>query len=172
MPFSLSKDFSTDELIAAFPEIKGINSKLASGMQLPVLFIAVKKDRKNHVRDLHRSLVALPEMAGIKMIIYVEHTVDVNDIADTLWRFCNNLDPKRDHFYGDSNIVGLDGTLKTKALDGFERPWPNIIVADKETIKSVDAKWSEMGMGALIPSPSLKYQSQMYGEEAEIPSGM
>ena len=172
MPFSLSKDFSTDELIAAYPEIKGINSKLASGMQLPVLFIAVKKDRKNHVRDLHRSLVALPEMAGIKMIIYVEHTVDVNDIADTLWRFCNNLDPKRDHFYADSNIVGLDGTLKTKALDGFERPWPNIIVADKETIKSVDAKWSEMGMGALIPSPSLKYQSQMYGEDAEIPSGM
>ena len=30
------------------------------------------------------------------MILYVEHTVDANDLPTALWRFCNNLDPKRD----------------------------------------------------------------------------
>ena len=37
-------------------------------------------------------------MEGIKMILYVEHTVDANDLTVALWRFCNNLDPRRDHF--------------------------------------------------------------------------
>lgn len=172
LPFTLSKDFSVSKIKTAFPEVKDVNASLALGMQLPVLFIAVAKERIGHVKQLHRAIAALPELAGIKMILYVEHTVDVQDIADTLWRFCNNLDPKRDHFYGGSkdNILGMDGTLKTKAMDGFERPWPNIIVADKATIKAVDEKWAAMGMGPLIKSPSLKYESQMYGEEAQIPA--
>ena len=104
------------------------------------------------------------------MILYVEHTVDPHNLQVALWRFCNNLDPKRDHFYGgqDKNIIGLDGTRKTKALDGFERPWPNIIAADDATIQSVDGKWAQLNMGPLIKSPSLKYRPQMYGEEAQI----
>lgn len=169
-PFSLSDDFSADAILSAHPEIKGINYSLAADMQIPVLFVSVEKDHKGHIAELHNTLTQRAELSNIKMILYVEHTVDVNDIADTLWRFCNNLDPKRDHFYGGSerNIIGLDGTRKTKALDGFERPWPNIIVADETTIKSVDEKWDAMNMGPVIKSPSLKYQSQMYGEEAQI----
>lgn len=169
-PFKMSTGFSVDAILKAQPDIKAINAALAKDMQVPVLFVAVEKDSKGHVEELHTALTKREELSGFKMIIYVEHTVDVNDIADTLWRFCNNLDPKRDHFYGGSekNIIGLDGTRKTKVLDGFERPWPNIIVADEPTIQSVDEKWDAMGMGELIKSPSLKYQSQMYGEEAQI----
>lgn len=169
-PFSLAKDFSTTALLAQFPELKGINNTLAAKWNIPVLFISIHKERVNHVPDIHQQLSALPALQGIKMILYVEHTVNVTDIADTLWRFCNNLDPKRDHFYstGKVKILGLDGTRKTKALDGFDRPWPNIIVADKETITSVDKKWPELNLGPLIKSPSLKYQDQMYGQEAEV----
>lgn len=169
-PFTLHKDFSVQAIRDTFSEITGINDSLARDMQLPVLFVSVEKDRKGHVEELHRELCKRDELAGIKMILYVEHTVHVDDIADTLWRFCNNLDPKRDHFYGgaDRNIIGLDGTRKTKALDGFERPWPNIIAADDATIRSVDEKWQQFNMGPLIKSPSLKYRPQMYGEEAQI----
>jgi 4-hydroxy-3-polyprenylbenzoate decarboxylase len=39
---------------------------------------------------------------------------------------------------------------------------------DDATIKSVDEKWSRLGLGAFLPSPSLKYKSQMYGEEAVV----
>ena len=110
------------------------------------------------------------------MILYVEHTVDANDLPVALWCFCNNLDPKRDHvlYSAESkkqngkqfNCLGLDGTIKSAALDGFQRDWPNIIVADNATIESVDKKWKELGLGDFIPSPSLKYKAQMYGEEA------
>lgn len=169
-PFKLSTDFSVQKLVDAYSEIKGVNEMLPRELNLPVLFVAVEKNKPGHIEELHTRLAELPELAGFKMILYVEHTVDADNVADFLWRFCNNLDPKRDHFYAGKNktILGLDGTRKTKELDGFERPWPNIIVADDATIRSVDEKWSEFGLGEIIPSPSLKYKSQMYGEEAEV----
>jgi 4-hydroxy-3-polyprenylbenzoate decarboxylase len=64
--------------------------------------------------------------------------------------------------------MGFDGTRKTKELDDFQRDWPNIIVADDETIKAVDEKWNELGIGKFISSPSLKFKEQMYGEEAVV----
>jgi 4-hydroxy-3-polyprenylbenzoate decarboxylase len=60
----------------------------------------------------------------------------------------------------------LDGTRKTKEFDNFNRDWPNIIVADDETIKAVDDKWEQLHIGKFIPSPSLKFKHQLYGENA------
>lgn len=169
-PFSLSGDFSVEKILARFPELTGINDRLARQWQIPVLAVAIKKDHKGHVVKLHSKLSALPEMAGIKMILYVEYSINVADLDIVLWRFCNNVDPKRDHFYGgpQNNILGLDGTRKTKKLDDFDRPWPNIIVADDKTIQAVDHKWGELGIGSLIISPSLRYKTQLYGEDATV----
>jgi 4-hydroxy-3-polyprenylbenzoate decarboxylase len=64
--------------------------------------------------------------------------------------------------------MGLDGTRKTKEFDDFHRDWPNIIVADDATIKAVDEKWEKLDIGKLIPSPSLKFKDQLYGEEAVV----
>ena len=64
--------------------------------------------------------------------------------------------------------MGFDGTIKTRELDDFQRDWPNIIVADDNTIGAVDAKWNQLGLGAFIPSPSLKFKDQIYGEEAAV----
>lgn len=165
-----------DLLKKDFPEIHSINAQLLS-MQIPVLIASIKKDRPGHFRSLHREIFLREELGGIKMVLYVEHTVDSMDLSTALWRFCNNLDPKRDSalvridaadgFHYDA-CLGLDGTRKTKELDGFQRDWPNIIVAKDETIASVDAKWNDLGIGPFIPSPSLKFKGQMYGEEAVV----
>ena len=89
-----------------------------------------------------------------------------------------NLDPKRDQVLTHRNslqqqgktfcCMGLDGTIKTKDLDDFQRDWPNIIVSSAATIKAVDDKWSQLGLGEFLPSPSLKFQGQIYGEEAVV----
>jgi 4-hydroxy-3-polyprenylbenzoate decarboxylase len=181
-------EFDSDEIFQQFDEVKKINTSLLA-KKIRVLIISVQKNRKNHIRELHQQICNMNELEGIKMILYVEHTVDANDIPTALWRFCNNLDPKRDHILFEkkvsdlqdptSNIstsnkyvtcMGFDGTRKTKEFDDFHREWPNIIVADDETIKSVDEKWEELGVGKLIPSPSLKFKSQMYGKEATTSS--
>ncbi len=169
-PFSLAPAFDKAKIMQQYPEIKGINDKLAREWQIPVLFVAVEKNRQGHVLELHRQLCEDATVQNLKMILYVEHTVHADDIADVLWRFCNNMDPRRDHFFAGANnqVLGLDGTRKTKKFDNFDRPWPNIIAADEATIKTVDAKWQELNLGSLITSPSLRYKHQMYGEEAEV----
>ncbi|GAB3412422.1 menaquinone biosynthesis decarboxylase [Niabella aquatica] len=162
-----------NEALQAFPEIRFLNTTLLEH-SIPCIVVSVQKNRTGHIKELHDAISGLPALKGVKMILYVEHTVNAQDLPTALWRFCNNLDPKRDHFMhqqAESNgkynaILGLDGTIKTKELDGFERDWPNIIVADNETITSVNAKWKDLGIGKFIPSPSLKYKSQMYGEKA------
>jgi len=169
-----------------FPEIHQVNTSLLK-KEIPCLIISVEKNRKGHIRELHRQIGELAEVYGIKMILYVEHTVDANDLPTALWRFCNNLDPKRDHILSEVKgqgfkeegipqtlhpkpfaIIGFDGTRKTKEFDDFHRDWPNIIVAGDDTIKAVDEKWDSLGIGKFIPSPSLKFKKQMYGEEAVV----
>lgn len=155
-----------------FPEIISINDTLIS-KKISCLIVAVKKSRKGHVKQLHGELCSSGHVKGIKMILYVEDTVDATDLPTALWRFCNNLDPRRDHFYSSTDssqlqCLGLDGTIKTKEIDDFQRDWPNIIVADEETIRSVDSKWEELGIGPFIPSPSLKFRNQLYGDEAVV----
>ena len=164
-----------------FAEVHAVNTSLLK-KEIPCLIISVKKNRPGHIKELHDQICSLEEMEGVKMILYVEHTVDANDLTTALWRFCNNLDPKRDNYLykrpahnsqlATGNLyfacMGLDGTRKTKEHDNFQRDWPNIIVANDETIKSVDEKWNQLGLGNFIPSPSLKFKGQMYGEEAAV----
>ncbi|MFM2206307.1 MAG: hypothetical protein RL213_282 [Bacteroidota bacterium] len=161
---------SLSQLSLLFPEITQVNSRLLrEGISL--LFIAVKKDRKGHVRSLAESLAARPELKGASVVIFLEHSIDIDDLADAVWRFANNVDPKRDAFIlqsgGDGNsLLFLDGTRKTKEYDGFQRDWPNILAMDEKTIAEVDGKWDSLGLGALIPSPSGKYRKQLYGDKA------
>ena len=168
-----------------YHEIHHVNTSLLK-KEISCLIISVKKNRKGHIKELHEQVCSLEEMTGVKMILYVEHTVDAHDLPTALWRFCNNLDPKRDshiHKRPTSNFnpdsyrdqtsnytacICFDGTRKTKEFDDFNRDWPNIIVADDATIKVVDEKWNGLNIGKFIPSPSLKFKDQMYGEEAVV----
>ncbi|MHB1922784.1 MAG: menaquinone biosynthesis decarboxylase [Chitinophagaceae bacterium] len=185
MSYSISREdtviaLQVEKIFSQFPEIKDINSCLLE-WGIPCVLIAVKKTRKNQIQELHQQLFALPEFQGIKMILFLDDSVPIQDFPDALWRFCNNLDPQRDHFlaslpscYASSPEhlqfgISLDGTRKTKDLDNFQREWPNIIVGDAQTIQSVDKKWESLGLGDFLPSPSLKYQGQLYGQEAAVP---
>ncbi|MFZ1533694.1 MAG: UbiD family decarboxylase domain-containing protein, partial [Chitinophagaceae bacterium] len=161
-------------LTEKFPEVKIINDSLLK-KDIACIVVSVQKNRVGHIKELHEQICSLKEVEGIKMILYVEHTVDANDLTTALWRFCNNLDPKRDNYLYQRHTsssyfacMGFDGTRKTKEFDNFHRDWPNIIVADDDTIKSVDNKWEALGIGTFIPSPSLKFKNQIYGEEAVV----
>lgn len=170
--------FGLDEnaLKMNYSEIIHVNTSLTK-INIPCLVISIKKNRKGHIKELHEQICQLEDLKGIKMILYVESTVDANDLPIALWRFCNNLDPKRDHILFTGQLkdgsakfacMGFDGTRKTKEFDDFQRDWPNIIVADSDTIAAVDAKWESLGVGEFIPSPSLKFRDQLYGEEAVV----
>lgn len=151
-------------LMEKFNEVVRVNDSLLA-LDISCIIISVKKNRRGHVKELHQHISSIAK--GVKMILYVEDTVNADDLPVALWRFCNNVDPRRDSIL-NNNCMGFDGTIKTRELDNFQRDWPNIIVADEATIRSVDTKWNNLGLGAFIPSPSLKFTDQLYGTEAVV----
>jgi len=110
--------------------------------------IASEKSRKyfrqNEIKDLFR------------LVLAVDHTVDVNDLFLVTWQILGNSDPLRDIEYMSDSSLYIDGTIKSFRSKGFPRRWPNIVCSDKETIERVDKKWESLETGAFIPSPSLK----------------
>nr|MDQ6904884.1 menaquinone biosynthesis decarboxylase [Bacteroidota bacterium] len=79
-------DFSfktSSTLKQTFKEIKHLNfSLLEKG--IPVLIISIQKNRKNHVKELHESIMQADNVEGIKLMLFVEHTVDANDLTVAL----------------------------------------------------------------------------------------
>ncbi|WP_299289278.1 menaquinone biosynthesis decarboxylase [uncultured Mucilaginibacter sp.] len=149
------------------PAITAINDSLLE-MGISLIFIAVEKTELNQIENLNQNLFKQGLLDEVKVVIYLDHTIDITDTADAVWRFANNIDPKRDAFVvkaknGQSlSHIGFDGTRKTKELDGFERDWPNILANTTEVIEKVDEMWPRLGLGKFIKSPSLKYQKQLY----------
>jgi 4-hydroxy-3-polyprenylbenzoate decarboxylase len=154
-------------VVNGFSELKSLNCRLAD-IGVPVVFVAIEKNRKGHVEEMAKTLLNESAFSQVKVLIFLEHTMDIQDVADAVWRFSNNVDPRRDHFdvpaktNGEVNHVAFDGTRKLKEFDGFDRDWPNILAADKETIRRVDELWPKLGLGKMIPSPSEKYANQLY----------
>jgi len=149
---------------AAFPEVVAINDKLLS-LGISALIVSIKKDRPHQIRQLASDLIAQGAIRGMKFILVLDAGINIADLSSVVWIFANNIDPIRDCFFVETAPgikypgVFIDGTRKTAPLDGFERSWPNIIVMDEETIRSVDQKWNRLGLGPLIPSPSLGFKS-------------
>jgi 4-hydroxy-3-polyprenylbenzoate decarboxylase len=61
----------TDAAVSGNPVV---NTSLAQN--IPVLLLGVEKNRKGHIAQLHNQVCAFEKVEGIKLILYVEHTVD------------------------------------------------------------------------------------------------
>jgi 4-hydroxy-3-polyprenylbenzoate decarboxylase len=107
--------------------------------------IALKVFRENENKDLFR------------LILAVDHNVDVNDLLMVAWQVLGNSDPGRDITAISDNSLYIDGTIKALPGRKFPRRWPNVVCSDIETINKVDQKWESLGIGPFITSPSLKY---------------
>lgn len=152
-----------ENIIKRFEEIKFINDSLYN-LGISIILIAVKKNRKNHISEINQKLFDSGELQNVKIVIYLDHTINVSDIANAIWRFSSNIDPLRDHILTkDKDIprIAFDATRKTKELDGFQRDWPNILVSNDETIKRIDEIWDKLDLGPFIKSPSLKYKMEI-----------
>jgi 4-hydroxy-3-polyprenylbenzoate decarboxylase len=153
-----------DEIFGRLPQIKVMNdSLLQHGISL--IIISIKKSSEFDIFDLCNELSYKGLMNDVKCVVFVDEAVDVYDLKDVAWLVLNNMDPRRDAKIFQHRLY-IDGTIKSKKLDNFDREWPNVIAMDEVTIRSVDEKWSRLGIGAFIESPSLKYRKLMRGDGA------
>lgn len=156
-----------NEFCSRHEYMTAVNTRLLD-MGIPLVFVAIEKKYKGQVKETAARCFDDESFSAVSTLIFLEHTMDISDVADAVWRFSNNVDPRRDHYdfpasrQGEVNHVMFDGTMKTLEFDGFTRDWPNILASDAQTISSVDNMWSKLGLGAMIPSPSRKYARQVY----------
>ena len=143
-----------------FPEISEISISFSNDKSA-ILFLSINKSENNHIEKISNELINLNLIEGIKFIAFFDAEVDVTDTASSVWLLTNNIDPKRDCKIIENNKIYtafFDACRKSTEKDNFERDWPNIIIADNETIKTVDQKWASYNIGEFIKSPSLYYK--------------
>jgi 4-hydroxy-3-polyprenylbenzoate decarboxylase len=154
-----------------FPEITEIRTDLLL-QGISMVIIAVKKAKKNHIRHIAAELLVNQWIKNVKFILFVDVLTDLGSLSQIVWFSANNIDPMRDCFYIDNEpgiqypTLCIDGSRKTMESDDFQRDWPNVIVMDDDTIRSVDEKWPSLGIGPLLPSPSLIYKSLVVSQGA------
>jgi len=145
--------------------------ELNYGIHKQILIISVKKKSKEQIHDFINIITDQKELATVKFCVLIDEKVDVNDVNMITWIASGNIDPKRDSVIVKGNRescskIFIDATKKSAKKDNFKRDWPNIVVSDDKTIKSVDNLWKHIGLGDFIESPSLKYRKLNKGDGA------
>ena len=105
-------------------------------------------------------------------LLLVDKQVDVSAIDVVSWLVFANIDPERDiHLVActsGNTLVVADGTFKIMPGDHFSRNWPNITLTEASVTASVDQRWSALGLGPFISSPSERYTSLSLASGATV----
>jgi 4-hydroxy-3-polyprenylbenzoate decarboxylase len=122
--------------------------------------VSIKKEYPGHARKVMHGLWGLGQLMFTKVMIVVDHDVNVQDLAEVAWIVGNHIDPKRDVTFvegpvdvldhaapalGYGSKMGVDATVKRRD-EGFERGWPDAIVMDEKTKRYIDSIWNKLGL--------------------------
>ena len=139
---------------------------------ISALILGINKKPDFRMGSFAELLLKSDAVRQLKVVVLVDAALPLENLEAVVWYVTGNLDPRRDCIIhpltspGEASILLVDGTRKTAATDGFKREWPNPVLSHPETIALVDRRWSEYGLGAFIPSPSLFYAPLKRGEGA------
>jgi 4-hydroxy-3-polyprenylbenzoate decarboxylase len=142
-----------------FPEIVDMDLPI-HGVFHNAAIVSIKKDYPGQAKKIMHGLWGLGQMMFTKIIIVVDHDVNVHDPAEVTWIVGNQIDPKRDVIFvegpvdvldhaaprmGYGSKMGIDATAKWRT-EGFEREWPEPIVMDEKTKMHIDLIWEKLGI--------------------------
>ena len=105
---------------------------------------------------------------GIKYIALFDYqAAGVMTPSDLLWLAMANSDPRRDvkHLLGGELL--LDARSKHPGVGDNPKRFPNVVMSSIETIRLVDERWEEYGLGEKIESPSRRYRKLWLSAKAE-----
>jgi 4-hydroxy-3-polyprenylbenzoate decarboxylase len=125
---------------------------------LPVMVAGVNQESNSSAVDDLKKEIRENNPEGLRLIIAVDHTLDLSDLFTVAWQILGNSDPRRDIELISDNLLFLDGTIKAFHSYGFPRRWPNVVVSSEETVNAVDRKWESLNIGPFLVSPSFKNQ--------------
>ena len=143
-----------------FPEVVDFHLPF-EGIFHNLMILSIRKRYPGHARKMMHALWGTGQAMFTKVILVVDHDVDVRDTREVTWKALNHIDPERDFEfvlgpvetldhasrlpkYGSK--VGIDATRKGPD-EGVTRPWPDEQVMSEEIRNLVSRRWSEYGLG-------------------------
>ncbi len=136
-------------------------------MHLPVegvfhnlMIVAIDKRFPGHARKTMHAIWGTGQMMFTKVIVVVDHDVDVRDPGRLVWKALAAIDPERDIEFVHGPVdeldhaspipclgskMGIDATRKWKE-EGFLRRWPDEIRMSPEVRAKIDALWPSLGI--------------------------
>ena len=134
------------------PEIVDV-SMPAEGIFHNLMIVAMRKSYPGHARKIMNAIWSLGQAMFTKVIVVVDHDVEVHNYREVVWKALCAIDPQRDvqfslgpvdtldhaarlQDYGSK--MGIDATRKWPT-EGFDRPWPDEILMDEKTKARIDA---------------------------------
>jgi 4-hydroxy-3-polyprenylbenzoate decarboxylase len=133
----------------------------AEGIFHNLVFVSIKKEFPGHAFKVMNALWGAGLMSLAKMLVIVDHWVNVRNPQEAWWVALNNIDPERDARFSMGPVdvldhssrtftygskIGFDGTKKLPE-EGFTRNWPPVIEMDAATRRQVDQLWPRLGLG-------------------------
>lgn len=87
--------------------------------------------------------------------------------SDLLWLAMANSDPRRDVRLLSGGELLLDARSKHPGVGQNPKRFPNVVMSSTDTIRLVDERWAEYGLGEKIESPSRRYRKLWLSPRAE-----
>ena len=142
-----------------FPEVTDMHMPV-EGVFHNLMIVAIKKSYPGHARKIMHGIWGLGQAMFTKLIVVVDHDVNVRDYRETAWRALNSVDYARDveivkgpvddldhasqlHRYGGK--MGIDATTKWPG-EGTVREWPEIIRMPEDVKSRIDQLWPTLGL--------------------------
>jgi 4-hydroxy-3-polyprenylbenzoate decarboxylase len=142
-----------------YPEIVDI-AMPAEGIFHNLMIVAIRKSYPGHARKIMNAIWSLGQAMLTKVVVVVDHDVNVQNWREVTWKTLCAIDPQRDIQFVLGPVdtldhaarrqdfgskMGIDATRKWPS-EGFERPWPDEITMNEVTKRRVNALWAELGL--------------------------
>jgi 4-hydroxy-3-polyprenylbenzoate decarboxylase len=132
----------------------------AEGIVHNLMIVAIRKSYPGHARKVMNAIWSLGQAMFTKVIVVVDHDVNVHDYREVVWKALCAIDPERDvqfmlgpvdtldhaaRMQDFGSKMGIDATRKWVS-EGFARPWPDEMVVDEKTKARVEGIWKSLGI--------------------------
>ena len=142
------------------PEIVDV-AMPAEGIFQNLMIVSIRKSYPGHARKTMNAIWSLGQAMFTKVLVVVDHDVNVQDGSEVVWKALCAIDPERDiqfvlgpvdtldhaarrQDYGSK--MGVDATRKWPE-EGYTGRWPDEIRMDDATKRRVDAIWPQLNLG-------------------------
>ena len=140
-----------------YPEIVDV-AMPAEGIFQNLMIVAIRKSYPGQARKIMNAIWSLGQAMFTKVVLVVDHDVNVQDAREVVWKALCAIDPERDIQFVLGPVdtldhaarrqdfgskMGIDATRKWPE-EGFQGRWPDEIKMDSATRGRVDAIWHQL----------------------------